>query len=104
MGEVYLARDSKLGRQVAIKVLPEEFSRDKDHLERFEREARTLASTNHPNIAVLHGLEREGDTNFLVMELVSGQTLEERLKSGPIPIDEALSVFTQIAEGLEAAH
>ena len=104
MGEVYLARDSKLGREVAIKVLPEEFSRDTDRLERFEREARTLASINHPNIAVLHGLESQGDTNYLVMELVPGKTLEERLKSGPIPMDEALSVFVRIAEGLEAAH
>ncbi len=104
MGEVYRATDSKLEREVAIKVLPEELSKDNERLQRFEREARVLASTNHPNIAALHGLESSGDTNYLVMELVTGETLEERLNSGPLPVDEALSVFIQIAEGLEAAH
>jgi serine/threonine-protein kinase len=104
MGEVYQARDTKLGREVAIKVLPEAFSEDKERLARFEREARLLASLNHPNIATLHGLEESADTHYLVMELVPGETLGERIQRGLIPIDEALPLFTQIAEGLEAAH
>ena len=104
MGEVYRARDQKLGREIAIKVLPEEFSQDKDRLARFEREARLLASVNHPNIATLHGFEDVNGTRVLVMELVEGETLAERIAAGPIPIDEALPLFKQIAEGLEAAH
>ena len=104
MGEVYRARDTKLGRDVAIKVLPEEFSRDKERLDRFEREAHLLAQLNHPNIATLHGLEESGGQKFLVMELVEGETLAERVAHGAIPIDEALPLFVQIAEGLEAAH
>ena len=104
MGQVYLARDSKLGREVAIKVLPSETSKDRERLQRFEREARLLASTNHPNIATLHGLEHDGDTCFLVMELVSGQTLEEKLRGGALDVKETLSIFGQIAEGLEVAH
>ena len=103
-GEVYRARDTKLTRDVAIKVLPEEFSRDKERLDRFEREARLLAQLNHPNIATLYGLEESGGQKFLVMELVEGETLAERIAHGPIPIDEALPLFVQIAEGLEAAH
>ena len=104
MGEVYRARDTKLGRDVAIKVLPEEFSRDKERLDRFEREARLLAQLNHPNIATLHGLEESDGQQFLVMELVEGETLAERIARGPIPIDEAIPLFIYIAEGLEAAH
>ena len=104
MGEVYRARDTKLGRDVAIKVLPEEFSRDKERLERFEREARLLAQLNHTNIATLHGLEEHDAQLFLIMELVEVETLAERIARGPIPIDEALPLFIQIAEGLEAAH
>ena len=104
MGEVYRARDTKLGRDVAIKVLPEEFSRDKERLDRFEREARLLAQLNHANIATLHGLEEHDAQQFLVMELVEGETLAERIARGPIPIDEAIPLFTHIAEGLEAAH
>ena len=104
MGEVYRARDTKLGRDVAIKVLPEEFSQHKERLAKFEREARLLASVNHPNIATLHGLEDADGIRFLVMELVEGETLAERIAQGPIPIDEALPLFLQIAEGLEAAH
>ena len=104
MGEVYRARDQKLSREVAIKVLPEEFSQDKDRVARFEREARLLASVNHPNVATLHGFEDVNGTRFLVMELVEGETLAERIAAGPIPIDEALPLFKQIAEGLEAAH
>ena len=104
MGEVYRAKDSKLGRDVAIKVLPEEFSRDKERLDRFEREARLLAQLNHANIATLHGLEEHHGQRFLVMELVEGETLAERIARGPIPIDEAIPLFIQITEGLEAAH
>ncbi|HEX6883715.1 MAG TPA: protein kinase [Planctomycetota bacterium] len=104
MGEVYRARDTKLGREVAIKVLPEHFAADEERLRRFEREAKTLASLNHPNVAQIHGVDQVGDTCFLVLELVPGESLEERLKRGPLPLDEALDVCRQIAEGLEAAH
>ena len=104
MGEVYRAKDTKLGREVAIKVLLEEVSADPERLARFEREARVLASLNHNNIASLHAFERDGDTNFLVMEVVEGETLADRIKRGAIPVDEALPLFVQIAEGLEAAH
>ena len=100
MGEVDRARDTKLGREVAIKVLPETFVRDRERLARFEREAKLLAALNHPAIATLYGFEDD----FLVMELVEGETLAARLARGPIPIDEALPLFIQIAEGLEAAH
>ena len=104
MGEVYRARDTKLGRDVAIKVLPEGFSRDKERLARFEREARLLAQLNHANVATLHGLEESTGQPFLVMELVEGETLAERIARGPIPVDEAIPLFIEIAEGLEAAH
>ncbi len=104
MGEVYRARDMKLGREVAIKVLPEGFSDEPARMARFDREAKVLASLNHNNIATLHGFETEGETQFLVMELVEGETLAERIKRGAIPVDEALPLFLQIAEGLEAAH
>src|SRR3984893_14153558 len=92
MGDVYQATDSKLGRSVAIKLLPEAFARDADRLARFEREARVLASLNHPNIAAIYGLEQSASQNFLVMELVGGETLAERIKQGPIPVDEALGI------------
>ena len=101
MGEVYRAKDTKLGREVAIKLLLEEVSQDAERLARFEREARVLASLNHNNIATLHGFEKEGDTSFLVMELVEGETLADRIKRGAIPVDEALPLFLQIAEGLD---
>jgi serine/threonine protein kinase len=104
MGEVYKARDTKLGREVAIKVLPEAFSQDKERLARFEREARLLASLNHPNIATIYDLEESDGLHILALELVPGETLAERIKRGPIPVDEALPLFKQIAEGLEAAH
>jgi serine/threonine protein kinase len=104
MGEVYRARDTKLGREVAIKMLPEHFADDEERLKRFEREAKTLASLNHPNVAQINGVDQVGDTCFLVLELVPGESLEERLKRGPLPLDEALDVAKQIAEGLEAAH
>jgi eukaryotic-like serine/threonine-protein kinase len=104
MGAVYRARDQKLGRDVAIKVLPEEFAKDSDRVARFQREAKLLASLNHPNIAAIHGLEESEGTNFLVLELVEGQTLADRMKAGPIPIEESLKLALQIAEALEAAH
>jgi hypothetical protein len=104
MGGVYRARDSKLHRDVALKVLPDTVSQEPDRLARFEREARTLASLNHPNIATLHGFEDAGGTQALVMELVEGPTLADRIAQGPLPIDEARAVASQIADALEAAH
>ena len=104
MGEVYRARDSKLGRDVALKVLPEEFARDAERMARFHREAKVLASLNHPNIAAIYGFEDSGNTHALVMELVEGPTLADRIKQGPIPVEEALRIAKQICEGLEYAH
>jgi len=104
MGEVYRARDPKLGRDVALKVLPEAFARDAERLARFQREAKVLASLSHPNIAPIYGLEDSSSTHALVMELVEGPTLADRIKSGPIPIDEALRIARQIADALEYAH
>ncbi len=112
MGEVYQATDAKLGRSVAIKILPEAFASDGDRVARFDREARVLASLNHPHIAAIYGLEgqdgrdrQDGQTaTFLVMELVDGETLAQRIARGPVPIDEALPIAMQIAEAVEAAH
>ncbi|MDH3687454.1 MAG: serine/threonine protein kinase, partial [Myxococcales bacterium] len=104
MGEVYRGMDTRLEREVAIKVLPDEFTDDEERLRRFEREAKTLASLNHPNVAGIHGIDQEEDTCFLAMELVPGEDLEERLKRGALPLDEAIDVCRQISEGLEAAH
>jgi Tol biopolymer transport system component len=104
MGEVYRARDLKLKREVAIKILPEEFSRDADRLSRFQREAEVLASLNHPNIAGIHDLQEANGSRFLVLELVEGKTLADRLKRGPIPLDEAVPIAKQIVDALEAAH
>src|SRR6266446_2925114 len=104
MGEVYQAHDTKLGRDVAIKVLPEAVAHDADRLSRFQREAKMLAALNHPNIATIHGMEQSGGTSYLVMELVSGETLAERVKAGPLGIEQALKIAVQIAEALEAAH
>jgi serine/threonine-protein kinase len=104
MGEVYKARDTKLGRDVAIKVLPELLSKDEERLARFGREARVLASLNHANIAAIYGLEESDGVQFIVLELVDGETLSDRIARGPIPVDEALPLFKQIAEALEAAH
>ena len=104
MGEVYQAKDEKLGRQVAIKVLPEEFARDADRVSRFRREAQLLASLNHPNIAAIHGLEETDGKHFLVLELIEGPTLADRIKQGAIPVEESLTLALQIAEALEAAH
>ena len=104
MGEVYRARDARLGRDVALKILPEMFASDPERLARFEREAQLLASLNHPHIAAIHGLEESGAVRALVMELVEGETLAERLTGGALPVDEALAVARQIADALEAAH
>jgi Tol biopolymer transport system component len=104
MGEVYRARDTKLDRDVAIKILPEAFAHDTDRLARFTREAKTLASLNHPNIAIIHGLEHSGEVHALVMELVEGDDLSQRIARGAMPLDEALPIAKQIAEALEAAH
>src|ERR1700726_3578875 len=105
MGEVYQAHDTKLGRDVAIKVLAEAFAHDPERLSRFQREAKMLAALNHPNIATIYGLEQANGTSYLVMELVSGETLAERIKrEGALPIEEALAICKQIAEALESAH
>jgi TolB-like protein len=105
MGEVYCARDTKLGRDVAIKVLPEAFAHDPERLARFQREARMLAALNHPNIAAIYGLEENAGRNYLVMELVPGETLRERVaRERQVPVEEALAIAKQIAEALEAAH
>jgi serine/threonine protein kinase len=101
---VYQATDTKLGRSVAIKFLPEAFTHDTERVARFQREARVLASLNHPNIAAIHGLEEIDSRHFLVIELVHGETLAERIKRGAIPIEEALPIAKQIAEALEEAH
>jgi eukaryotic-like serine/threonine-protein kinase len=100
MGEVYRARDTRLDRDVAIKILPEVFALDADRRMRFEREAKTLASLNHPNIAAIYGLEN----NALVMELVEGEDLSARIARGPVPLGDALPIARQIADALEAAH
>jgi eukaryotic-like serine/threonine-protein kinase len=104
MGDVYRANDSKLGRQVALKLLPDAFAHDAERHARFEREARVLASLNHSNIAAIHGFEEAEGCAFLVMELVPGETLAERITRGPIPVREALALATQIADALDAAH
>ena len=100
MGEVYRAHDGKLNRDVALKVLPSALTHDADYLARFQREAQVLAALNHPNIAAIYGLEADA----IVMELVEGQTLAQRIATGPIPLEDALPIAKQIAEALEAAH
>jgi len=104
MGEVYRAEDTNLSREVAIKVLPEQFTKDPQRLARFEREAKLLASLNHPNIAAIYGFEEADGVRFLAMELVDGETLAEIVAKGPVPVEEALEICRQIAEGMEAAH
>jgi eukaryotic-like serine/threonine-protein kinase len=104
MGEVFRARDTKLNRDVAIKVLPDSFASDAERLARLTREAQTLASLNHPHIAAIYGLEESGGVRALVMELVEGEDLSQRIARGAIPLDEALPIARQIAEALEAAH
>jgi eukaryotic-like serine/threonine-protein kinase len=104
MGEVYRGLDSKLNREVAIKVLPEGFAQDPERVARFQREAQILASLNHPNIASIYGLEESNGVRALVMELVEGPTLADRIAAGPIPFDETLTIARQIADALEVAH
>jgi serine/threonine protein kinase len=104
MGEVYRARDSRLNREVAVKILPKTFLLDQDRLARFQREAHVLAALNHPNIAAIYGLEEQNDLRGLVLELVEGPTLAEYIADGPLALDEALKIARQIAEALEVAH
>jgi serine/threonine-protein kinase len=104
MGEVYRARDPRLARDVALKVLPEAFAADSERMARFEREAKVLASLNHPNVAAIYELEESNRVRALVLELVEGPTLAERIAQGPIPIEEALPMAKQICDGLEYAH
>jgi len=104
MGEVYVAADLNLNRKVALKFLPDAFARDPERMARFEREARLRASLNHPNIAAIYGLEQADGKRFIVMELVEGETLAARIGKGALPIEEALAICRQVAEGLEAAH
>jgi serine/threonine protein kinase len=104
MGEVYRARDAKLGREVAIKTLPASLASDKERLARFEREAKLLASLNHAHIGAIYGLDEQAGALFIAMELIEGQSLEEKLKAGALPVEEALRLGLQIAEALEAAH
>jgi serine/threonine protein kinase/Tol biopolymer transport system component len=104
MGEVYRARDTKLGREVALKVLPEAFARDPERVQRFEREARLLAALNHPHVAAIYGVEEHEGRHVLVLELVEGETLAERIAGGPMPVEDALPLFEHIAQGLDAAH
>ena len=104
MGVVYLARDSRLDRDVAIKALPEDLAQDPVRLARFEREAKTMASLNHPNVAGIHGVEEQDGAQYLVLEFVDGESLADRLDRGPLPVDEAIELAVQIAAGIEAAH
>src|SRR5262245_12991785 len=104
MGEVYRARDTRLGREVAIKVLPQHLSANAEVRSRFEREARTVSSLNHPNICTLYDVGREGDTDYLVMELIDGETLARRLERGPLPTPDVLRIGAQIADALDRAH
>src|SRR6187551_1767419 len=104
MGEVYRARDTRLDRDVAFKTLPDLVAHDPERLTRFEREAKTLASLNHPHIAQIYGVEDSGAMRALIMELVEGPTLADRLAAGPLPIDESVRIARQIAQALEAAH
>jgi hypothetical protein len=104
MGVVWKAEDTKLSRDVAVKILPEEFAKDQQRLARFEREAKLLATLNHPNVAAIYGFDNAEGVHFLVLELVNGQTLAQMTKTGPVPVEEALDICRQVAEGLEAAH
>ena len=104
MGEVYRALDTQLDREVAVKILPQSMARDPERLARFDREAKILAALNHPNIAVIHGMEKFEGGRALIMELVPGDTLGARIKQGAMPQEEALQVAKQMAEALEAAH
>src|SRR5438552_12826947 len=104
MGEVYRARDTRLDRTVAVKVLPDMFSDDRERLARLEREAKTLASLNHPNIAQIYGFEQSGSTSAIVMEFIDGEDLARRIGRGPLPLDETVPIALQVADALAAAH
>src|SRR5437660_1335410 len=104
MGEVYKARDTRLGREVAIKVLPEEYSADPGRLKRFEQEARSASALNHPNIVTVHDIGQVGSTPFIAMELVEGNAVRELVASGPVPLRKLLAIAAQTAEGLAKAH
>jgi len=104
MGVVYRATDTKLNRDVALKILPEQFASDSQRMGRFQREAEVLASLDHPNIGQIYGIEEAGATKALVLQLIEGPTLAEKIAQGPIPVEDALKIALQIAEGLEAAH
>ena len=104
MGQVYRAHDTSLDRDVALKVLPESFLADPDRLARFQREAKVLASLNHPTIGHIYGLDAAGDGQALVLEIIEGPTLADRIAEGPLPVEEALSIAGQIADALESAH
>src|SRR5262247_2733130 len=104
MGEVYRARDTKLKRDVAVKILPDEFSRDADRVSRFQREAEVLASLNHPNIAAIYDLQEANGSRFLILELIEGETLADRIARGPVQVEDALDIAKFICEALEAAH
>ena len=104
MGEVYKARDTRLDRSVAVKVLPEHIAKREDLRARFEREARAVASLNHPNICTLHDIGSQDGISYMVMELMEGETLAARIEKGPIPLEQALSYATQIADALDRAH
>ena len=104
MGEVYRARDTKLGREVALKVLPESFTKDPDRVARFRREAQVLALLSHPHIGAIYGLEEANGQQFLVLELIDGETIAHHIAKGPLPVDEAVAIAKEIAEALQAAH
>ena len=104
MGEVYRARDTRLGREIALKVLPEALSSDRDRLARFEQEARAASALNHPNIVTIHEIGREGQTTFVAMELINGKTLRELSAPGPMSVKKVLNVAAQVSEGLAKAH
>src|SRR5271154_1008358 len=104
MGEVYRARDARLGRTVAIKILPPAFSADSDRLQRFEREARSASALNHPNIVTIYELGQDGSTHYIAMELIEGKTLRELLVAGSLPIRKVIEIAAQVAEGLAKAH
>src|SRR5262249_12297103 len=104
MGEVYKAKDTRLGRDVALKIVPMHLSQNPEVRERFEREARAISSLNHPHICTLFDIERDGDADYFVMELLDGEPLAARLERGPMKLDEALKIAAQIADGLAAAH
>ncbi len=104
MGEVYRATDTKLNRDVALKILPQQFASDSQRMARFQREAEVLASLDHPNIGQIYGIEEAGQTKALVLQLIEGPTLADKIVQGPIPIEDALKIALQMAEGLEAAH